>query len=311
MKRFSLMANSEVSCGLLSHPWLLAVLRRHCNLCGPENSNRFSLTNGDLVCENCNIVVANWERDKKSNLTVGVLGFGSFGQFLTKHLVTAFHKVVAADLASKSKEAMDLGAAWTTIEEAAQQDVVILAVPVARFARLVNHISQLFKPDSLVVDVCSVKMKTMRDMLEFLPEDVDFVGTHPLFGPQSAKSGLLGHKIVLCPGRIGQDRLGVFKSLLTNGYGLQVVELDVEDHDREMARVQGLTHFIARALQGCNIIESSLATEAFQKLTESMKLLSTDSWDLFATIENGNPFAAGLRRQFIQELEKLDTRLKE
>ena len=83
-------------------------------------------------------------------------------------------------------------------------------------------------------------------LLGELPAHVGIVATHPLFGPQSARNGIAGLKVAVCPVRGGDGpRVGAF---LRRALGLQVIMTTPDAHDREAAMVQGLTHLIAKVL---------------------------------------------------------------
>jgi prephenate dehydrogenase len=295
------------------HPWLLAILESHRRQCSADNSltKPFAHSGDDLVCDECQTTVANWQRDRKSNQTVGVIGFGNFGRFLAKHLLRAFHNITVSDVIPRDKEAAERGLAWASLEETANKEIVVLAVPLQNLEQLLKQVSACFPRNGLVVDVCSVKQAPIRLMLQHLPPSVEIVGTHPLFGPQSAKAGLAGHRIVICPERVNEQRAAKIHSLLSHGFGLQTLERDAETHDREMATVQALTHFIARGLAECGIHQSELATVSFSKLCEAAELLGSDSWELFKTIELGNSFAAEVRARFMEELKELEMKLSE
>ena len=81
-------------------------------------------------------------------------------------------------------------------------------------------------------------------------------------------------------------------------------------HDEEMAKVQVLTHLISRALCEMEIEDSAFATLAYKKLMELKGLLGTDSWELFETIQAGNPYAQAIRKEFRGKLDEIETRLK-
>ena len=63
---------------------------------------------------------------------------------------------------------------------------------------VVADLALLLKPGTLVLDVGSVKVEPVAIMKELLPETVGIVGTHPLFGPQSAQNGIHGLQIAIC-----------------------------------------------------------------------------------------------------------------
>ena len=241
-------------------------------------------------------------------LEVGIVGFGNFGQFFAKKLATAFD-VSVWDCRDFSDEVDKMSVKWATLKQVADKEVVVLAVPLQSMEALFGQLALCLSPNALVMDVCSVKIEPIRLMRKYLPYS-DFLGTHPLFGPQSAKDGWYGHRLVICPVTAPSIKSELMLQFFRD-QGLRLIELSAEEHDRQMASVQALTHFIARGLAGCEVSNSELSTTAFGHLFKVVELLGADSWELFKTIELGNPFAADIRQKFIQELENLERRLKQ
>jgi prephenate dehydrogenase len=231
----------------------------------------------------------------------GIIGFGRFGQLAAKHLRDHF-AVTVTDTAEIGDAAAAIGVTAGTLSEAAACDVVMLAVPVQSMATTVAAIAPLVQPGALVLDVASVKMLPARWMLEALPESVDIVATHPLFGPQSARSGLEGQPLVVCPVRgEAHHKVAEFGRKL----GLAVSLTTAEEHDREMAYVQALTHLIGRALVNIRIPDEELKTSSYQHLLELCGLIRDDTKELFFAIQNLNPYAEEITRQFIAEANSL------
>lgn len=231
----------------------------------------------------------------------GIIGFGRFGQLAAKHLRDHF-TVTVTDHADIAEPAAALGVHNGTLEEAAASDVVMLAVPVQAMAATVSAIAPLLRPDALVLDVASVKMLPARWMRETLPESVNIVATHPLFGPQSARRGLAGLPLVVCQVR-GEAHHKVAE--FGRSLGLSVSITTAEEHDREMAYVQALTHLIGRTLVNIRIPDEELKTHSYQHLLELCGLIRDDTEELFFAIQNLNPFAQEITRQFIAEANGL------
>lgn len=231
----------------------------------------------------------------------GIIGFGRFGQLAAKHLRDHF-AVTVTDTAEIGDAAAAIGVTAGALGEAAACDVVMLAVPVQSMAATVAAIAPLVQPGALVLDVASVKMLPARWMLESLPDSVDIVATHPLFGPQSARSGLQGQPLVVCPVRgEAHHKVAEFGRKL----GLAVSLTTAEEHDREMAYVQALTHLIGRALVNIRIPDEELKTSSYQHLLELCGLIRDDTKELFFAIQNLNPYAEEITRQFIAEANSL------
>ncbi len=97
------------------------------------------------------------------------------------------------------------GVRLTDLPTAAKCPVVILATPVDSFEGTIEAIVPYLQPGALVLDVGSVNVIPAEIMKRNLPEQVEIVATHPLFGPQSARNGIRGLKIAVCSIR-GQSR---------------------------------------------------------------------------------------------------------
>jgi prephenate dehydrogenase len=228
--------------------------------------------------------------------TLGLIGFGQFGQLAALHL-KPHYDVIVADAAPRAEAtACALGLAFGTVEQAAKCEIVVVAVPVMAMRAVFEQIASHLQAGALVIDVGSVKVLPSQWMLEILPEGVDIVATHPLFGPQSAKTGLAGLRLVVCP--IRGDRFDCVAQF-GRSLGLTVNVTTPEAHDREMAYVQALTHLIGRSLVNLDIPDEQMKTPSYQHLLELCSLVGGDSFELFAAIQTQNPFAAEIAESFV------------
>ena len=175
-------------------------------------------------------------------------------------------------------------------------------------ADVLHDIVPHLRPGSIVADVGSVKLGPARLMAELLPAHVEVLGTHPLFGPQSAAVGLAGHKITLCPVRC--PSVGRIAAFLRRAFGLRVYLATAEEHDREAAVVQGLTHLIAKVLVRMEPLPKRLTTASFEHLMRGVDMVRHDAPGVFETIERDNPFAAGVRERFAAEVEAVRRQLE-
>ncbi len=233
--------------------------------------------------------------------TFGIIGFGRFGQLAARHLRDHFD-VIVSDAGDPQAAADTLGVRTGPLADAAACDVVMLSVPVQALPGVIAQVAPLVRPGALVLDVASVKMLPAQWMADAFPDSVDIVATHPLFGPQSAKNGLTGQPLVVCPVRgDAHHRVAAFGRSL----GLAVSVTTAEEHDREMAYVQALTHLIGRALVNIRIPDEELKTNSYQHLLELCALIGDDTKELFFAIQNQNPFAAEITQKFIAEAQGL------
>lgn len=240
-----------------------------------------------------------------ANKRLGLIGLGQFGRYAVPFLTPHFELFVH-DTANIETSARELGVRSVTFGEAAACEVVLLAVPIQALQDTLRQLAGEVRPGSLVIDVCSVKGAPLRWMLDSLPDHVEIIGTHPMFGPNSGGASLEGQQIVLCPGR--STRLDCVQEFLEN-LGLQVIVADADRHDRECAQTQALAQYLGRALRTMEGRELDIRTPAATFLREVERIVEADSWELFAAIETLNPYATEMRRQLRERLDEIEERL--
>ena len=233
---------------------------------------------------------------------MGLIGFGQFGELAARHLRQHFDVLVTDDAPDAQGRAEALGVAFGEVSRTASRDIVMVAVPVRVMPEVFSAIAPHVKPGALVIDVGSVKSLPSQWMAELLPPHADLVATHPLFGPQSARNGLAGLRLVVCP--IRGDR---YEKVATFGrsLGLTVTVTTAEEHDREMAYVQALTHLIGRSLVNLGIPDEQLKTPSYQHLLELCALIGGDTFELFSAIQTLNPYAAEVAEAFVTQARSL------
>ena len=232
---------------------------------------------------------------------VAIIGFGQFGRLaaatLSGRYATGVHDpfVTAQDI-------VDAGHVPMSLEQAAAADVVVVAVPVQGMEQTIQAIAPHIRPGATVVDVASVKMLPSEWLQRYIPDHAHIVPTHPLFGPQSAALGLAGRQLVLCPVR-GDQHIKI--AALGDALGLRVRITTPEEHDREMAYVQALTHLIGRSLVEMDIPDERMKTQSYQHLIDLTGLIGNDSFELFTAIQTFNPYARDVVRDFVARDEGL------
>jgi prephenate dehydrogenase len=246
--------------------------------------------------------------------TVGIIGFGAFGRLIATHLRPHF-ALTAYDPATAMRgwdEAV--GVAHADLADAAACDIVILATPVDRLAAALAAVRDHLRPGALVLDVCSVKVIPAGLMRNLLPDTVEAIGTHPLFGPQSGRYGIAGLKMAVCPihtplhGRSRARRLAAF---VRKALKLRVFITTPEAHDQEAAMVQGLTHLIAKVLVQMEPLPTRMTTASFDRLMQAVDMVRYDAAEVFLAIERLNPYSADVRNRFFNLSAQLQATLEE
>ena len=239
---------------------------------------------------------------------IGIIGYGRFGRLAAYHLSKEYPVIVCG------RGVIDAGllprnVRTGPIEEVCGQRVIIPCVPISSFKATLQTISRLIRPDALVADVCSVKMYPVQWMMDELPESVAILGTHPMFGPDSASVGIAGMKIALCRVRMSDALYSKTIDCLART-GLKIIETTPEDHDRQIAVSLGLTHFIGRALSVLKAGRLPIDTEGYKRLLHILDVVEHDTWQLFVDMHTYNPYAEEVRQAFLQAVEKIDSELK-
>jgi prephenate dehydrogenase len=229
---------------------------------------------------------------KRSQTNIGLIGLGAFGRLTAAHLGAHFPLIGYDPAVSEPVRGVTLG----SLAQAAACDIVILAMPVPQLGPVIAAIGPHLRPGALVLDVGSVKVIPAQKMLAELPPHVDIIGTHPMFGPQSARGGVKGLKIVICP--IRGRRARPIAAYLRKTFGLDPIIATPEAHDREAAMVQGLTHLIAKVLVEMEPLPRHMTTASFDLLLRAVDMVRHDAPEVFYAIERMNPYAPDVRRRF-------------
>lgn len=238
---------------------------------------------------------------------IGIIGYGRFGRLAARYLAKDY-PVLVCGRRDLSPENIPEGVHVASFHDVCNQQIVIPCMPISSFKEVLAAAAPLMRPDALVADVCSVKEKPVRWMKTALPETVSILGTHPMFGPDSASAGLEGMKIALCRVRI-DDNLYVKIVAFLKRSGLMVIETTPEEHDRQIAVSLALTHFIGRSLAAFGARELAIDTEGYKRLLHILGVVEHDTRQLFFDMHRYNPYAKETRAAFMNALAEVESEL--
>lgn len=230
---------------------------------------------------------------------VGVIGLGRFGIFWSKVLS---HSYEVCGYSRTHKE--DYPWPQVSFEQLCQCQVIFICVPMRTVRATLESMKPLLAPDTLVVDTCSVKMEPVKWMTSILPESVHILATHPMFGPESGKESLIGLPLMMHPVRMPLAWYEEWSHFFRN-LGIMVVEITPEEHDRQAAMSQALTHMIGRTLNLMGVEETPIATLWYRNLLGICRQVAKDSPELFLDMQTLNPHAQAMRDAFIAAWDKV------
>jgi len=241
-------------------------------------------------------------------MEIGIIGFGNFGKFMAKHLKEKA-VVFVTDQNDKCAEAEKIGVIFAPLKTILEKKIIILSMPMENLEKVLHEIKNKITPGTLILDVCSLKMFSCKAMKEILPENIEIIGTHPLFGPQSVSNSIKDMRIVLCDVRSAQETPNKVKEFCEN-LGLKVFITSPEEHDRQMAVSQALTHFIGQVAKQMDLKRVELSTKTFDDLMNIIEIIKNDTHALFENMQTMNPFAKETRERFITESIILNKKLQ-
>ena len=179
----------------------------------------------------------------------------------------------------------------TAADIATQCDIVIVSVPIRETIRVIGEIAPLMRPGQLLCDFTSLKVKPVEAMLK---SKADVIGLHPMFGP--TVRSIRNQTIIVCPARADTARVAELVALFEN-QGAVCTIATPEEHDRTVAVVQGLTHFVTLCVAdtvrrlGVDLHKTGKFESPVYQIELSLvgRLLSQDP-ALYADILQQNPY---------------------
>lgn len=182
---------------------------------------------------------------------LGVIG-GSYAMGLSKN-----HTVYGVDTNQKTiDDAKRLGYIVdgdTTPERFLPDcEFVVLAIyPSMILPFIKNH---QFKPHTIITDVAGVKESFIYSISECLPNDVEFIGSHPMAGKEKRGFDYADNKVfqganfLITPCNNSEYAISVLKSIATELGFKRITVMTPHYHDQMIAFTSQLTHAIAVSL---------------------------------------------------------------
>ncbi len=189
------------------------------------------------------------------------------------------------------KKALELGVVDRICQAAAEgvrdADVVFLATPVLTLGPVAAEILPRMKPGAVLTDGGSVKASVVEAIEPLLPQGVHFVPGHPIAGTE--KSGAeaafatlyRGRRCILTPTPRTDSSAFELVRRMWQMAGSEVVQMDVEKHDRVLAAVSHLPHMVAYALVN--------AVGAYDRYNENILAYSAGGFRDFTRIASSDP----------------------
>ena len=222
----------------------------------------------------------------RSALVIG--GAGRMGRWFTEFLATQGWAVGVADPAGPVP-GLPWHADWH--EPARSAELIIVAAPLAATAAILTELVAL-RPPGLVVEIGSIKAPVAPSLTALRDAGVAVASIHPMFGPDVRL--LAGRHVILID--IGAPEAQATARALFEQTSAGLAEMSLEQHDRLVAWVLGLSHatniafFTALADSGRDIAElAAFASTTFGAQLRVASRVAQENPELYFEIQSTNP----------------------
>lgn len=187
---------------------------------------------------------------------IGVVGCGLIGGSIALSLSKAGHRIFVVDR-PENENLVRKQIPGVTLKKdlaglcAESPDAIFLCVPSDRTVEVLRSISPLASPGTIITDVAGVKIPVMDAAREVVPDNVCFVGGHPMAG--SEKSGVEAAQpflfqnavYVLSPLKDYPDATVEPLIDVVQQLGARILIMDASQHDKIAAAISHLPQLLA------------------------------------------------------------------
>jgi cyclohexadieny/prephenate dehydrogenase len=156
-------------------------------------------------------------------------------------------------------------------QAASGADLVVIATPLSAYAEIGERIAPMLKDGAILTDVGSVKQAVIRDLQPNIPSGVHLVPGHPVAGtehsgPESGFAELFRDRwCILTPSPETAPEPVAAVGRMWQGFGMRVVTMSADHHDKVLAMTSHLPHLIAYTIVGtATNLEESLKSEVIE-----------------------------------------------
>ena len=234
-------------------------------------------------------VAAEGKGDGRKALVIG--GAGKMGRWFVEFFASQGFATTVADVTIEDGPKQFRN--WT--DAGVDYDVIVVAAPLAVSGRILAQLAVL-KPKGLIFDIGSLKSPLIDGLRELRSAGCRVTSLHPMYGPDTRL--LSGRHLIFCDAGDAEataDAKELFAATM-----VEQLDMGLDDHDRLIAYVLGLSHALNIAFFTA-LAESGEAAPKLAKLSsttfDSQLLVSAavakDNPYLYFEIQNLNKFGLG------------------
>ncbi len=249
-------------------------------------------------------VVARGTGSGRRALVIG--GAGKMGGWFVSFLASQGFAVEVADPAPAAAGAARIGD-WRGSD--LKHDYIVVATPLGVTDAILRDLA-LRRPPGVIFDVGSLKSPLRAGLMALRSHGCRVTSVHPMFGPDTE---LLSGRHVIFVDLGNADALGSVRELFSSTMAEQVV-MSLDDHDRLIAYVLGLSHalniafFTALAESGEAAPKlARMSSTTFDAQLDVAARVAEESPELYYEIQSLNDYGAESLEALYQAVERLRT----
>lgn len=245
-----------------------------------------------------------------------------FGKWLANYIVDNFENneitITGRNTEKGSEVSKELWCNFSTdnIESVKNADIVVISVPISITTTVIEQVAPHMKKWSLLADVTSIKKKPKEYMEKYAPEWVTVIPIHPMFWPFVKK--IAGQVFVLtAEEEVHEDSRYQFLKNFLDSRWAQIVETSAQEHDRMMAIVQWLTHFVlfvlADSIRKLDIdvaFSQKFVSPVYKLLISTVARYMSQNPYLYADIQMNNDEILGVHEAFMESTNLFNSIVK-
>ncbi len=234
-------------------------------------------------------VIAEGKGNGRRALVIG--GAGKMGRWFVDFFSSQGFETTVAD--TSVADGPGRFSNWT--DAGVDFDYIVVAAPLAVSGRILAQLAVL-RPKGLVFDIGSLKSPLMDGLRELERSGCRVTSLHPMYGPDTRL--LSGRHLIFCD--VGDHEATAAAKALFASTMVEQIDMSLEDHDRLIAYVLGLSHALNIAFFTA-LAESGEAAPRLAQMSsttfDSQLLVSAavagDNPHLYFEIQNLNKFGLG------------------
>lgn len=290
------------------------VIARAREICVTNNINPqiaddlFSYIINQMVVIQDNVMITKRATSPKKVLVIG--GAGKMGGWFSDFFYSYGFDVSISDIVLPTKNYQYI---VDPISESKSADIIILATPLRESAAILEKLIEV-ETNALIFDILSLKSPIKDLVIRGAKKGLKISSIHPMFGPNV--NCLVGKNILLmdCKNR---DALNEIKEIFGKT-SANLIEIDFTEHDRYMAYILGLSHFIN--IHFFNSISKSgmafdkiykIGSTTFLKQVEVSKEVSTENRELYFDIQVLNEYRDDLLTSLQKSQDEIINAIKD